>query len=124
MTELKPIANPNVAGNTRDPEDPYVKGFNDGKKFAEDRAYNLSRLDAGSFPRLHCDIDRSVWRAALNLWQEDTKSPFTYLSPEALLSWIVIRVPELKYFNAWAEGQGYTKGFLAGKGIKAKTGEL
>ena len=57
-------ANPNVADNVRDPEDPYVRGWNDGKKFAEDRANNIARLDAGSQEKLRVKANRS-YRALL-----------------------------------------------------------
>lgn len=112
-----------TADRLRDPDDPYVRGWEEGKKFAEDRAANLSRLEYDS-RELSCIISRDVWRKALSIWQEDTKSPGIYISPESLLLWLWIRIPELQRFNSFSEGQGHIKGFLEGRGIKVKTGQL
>ena len=122
-TEAKPIANPNVDGNTRADDDPYVIGWNEGKKFAEERAANIARLGPGA-GLLSCVIDREVWNKANAVWQEHNKAPEIYVTPEELLRWFTYRLSEMKYFNTFAEGQGYTKGFLAGKGLKVKTGQL
>lgn len=113
-----------TADRVRSADDPYVKGWEEGKKFAEDRARNLARLDADSQPFLSCKIDRKVWRAANAIWQADTKNPSVYMNPEQLLVWIGFRINELKTFNTQAKDEGFLKGFLAGRGINVKTGQL
>ena len=55
--QLKPIANPTVADNTRPPNDPYVIGYNEGIAFQKEREANIRKLDAESDEEfLHCKI--------------------------------------------------------------------
>lgn len=106
-----------VASKVR-PDDPYRIGFLEGVKFAEERNANLWKLDAASDTEyLHCKIRRSVWSKANKIWQAEQSSPHTYMSPQGILEWIVCRVPEMKYRNTFAEGEGFLKGFLQHRGL-------
>jgi hypothetical protein len=112
----KPIANPNVADNTMAPDSPYIVGWNAGKKFAEDRAINIERLDldAGIQDKLRVYVDRATYYRLRKIWAERTHSMNTYPSVDMLLHWAAINIPEMKEHMTWVEGQGYIKGFNAG----------
>ena len=114
-----------TADRVRSEDDPYLRGYMEGKKFAEERATHLWELDEETNTEyLYCKIKRSVWRKANTVWQVEQASPQTYMSPQGILEWIVCRVPEMKFRNTWAEGEGYLKAFLERRGLKVKTGEL
>lgn len=114
-----------VASKVRADNDPYRVGYLEGLKFAEERNANLWKLDAESDTEyLYCKIRRDVWRKANKVWQAEQSSPNTYMSPQGILEWLVCRVPEMKFRNTWAEGEGYLKAFLERRGLKVRTGEL
>src|SRR5271170_5416421 len=96
------------------PDSPYIVGWNAGKKFAEDRATNIARLDAGSQSMLRVEVNRATYHELLKIWQGRTHSPGMYLSVENLLKWAAITIPQMKDHMTWVEGQGYIKGFNAG----------
>ena len=106
--------------------DRYTEGYMDGKKFAEDRAANLERLHGNSeSPVMVNDgwrmeapmvvhIDRRVYHKANGLWQDHTKNLNTFMTPEQLLRWLTIRIPELETYSRQAKAEGLIKGFNDG----------
>jgi hypothetical protein len=96
------------------PDSPYIVGWHAGKKFAEDRATNIARLDAGSQPMLRVDVNRATYHELRKVWAERMSCPDTYPSVDGLLKWAADTIGTMKEHMTWVEGQGYIKGFNAG----------